>query len=140
MPGLKNHPLIQQLLALGLPPDDFAVFGSGPMMAHGIKESRDLDIIARGAAWSLAQALGQQKKGGYGGNKIGLADGLIEIFDSWGPGAWDADELIDTAEVIEGIRFVALQNVLKWKKLMGRPKDAEHIGLIETYLAGRQGR
>jgi hypothetical protein len=137
MSGLNDNPLIQQLLKFGLPPEDFAVFGSGPMMARGIKESHDLDIIARGAAWSLAQALGQQKKGGYGGNKIVLADGLIEIFDSWGPDEWDTDWLIDTAEVIEGIRFVTLQNVLKWKKLMGRPKDIEHIGLIETYLAAR---
>jgi len=135
MSGLKDHPLIEKLLALGLPAADFAVFGSGPMMAHGLKEAHDLDIIARGAAWSAVQGLGPRTKGAYGGHKIELADGAIEVFDSWGPGAWDADELIDTAEVIAGIRFVTLENVLKWKTMMKRPKDAGHIRLIEAYLA-----
>ncbi len=134
MTELQDQPLIKKLLVLNLPPDDFAVFGSGPMMAHGLKEAHDLDIIARGTAWSLAQALGQQKKGTYGGDKVELAGGQIEVFNAWGPGEWDPDELIDTAEVIAGIRFVTLENVLKWKKMMNRPKDAEHIRLIEAYL------
>jgi len=132
---LKDNQLIVKLSALGLPPDDFAVFGSGPMMAHGLlSEAHDLDIAARGRAWDMARALGPVGKGTHGGNKVELAGGLIEIFDAWGPGGWDVDELIDTAEVIDGIRFVTLENVLKWKKMMNRPKDIEHIRLIEAYL------
>jgi len=44
------------------------------------------------------------------------------------------DTLIDTAEEFEGIKFVTLENVLRWKKLMGRPKDLEHIKMIKAYL------
>lgn len=128
---MKDHPLIKQLLALGLPPEDFAVFGSGPMLARGIKESHDLDLLARRAAWEKA-AVGGTVDAAYGGRKAVIGD--IEIFNGWGPGEWDIDGLIDGADVIDGIRFVTLQNVLKWKRSVGRPKDREHISLIEAYL------
>lgn len=137
MSDINNHPLIVALRKLGLPPDDFAVFGSGPMMAHGLKEASDLDIIARGLAWDLAWTLGDQQRAGDGGPKAVFADGKIEVFKTWTPGEWDVNELIDGAEVVDGLRFVTLENVLRWKRLTGRPKDAEHIKLIENYLAER---
>jgi hypothetical protein len=135
MADLTDNSLVMQLLLLGLPPEDFAVFGSGPMMAHGIKEAHDLDVLARGAAWEKAARSAEILPGGFGGRKVAIGD--IEIFDAWAPGEWDVDELIDTAEVIDGIRFVTLENVLKWKKLAARPKDAGHIRLIEEHLARR---
>jgi hypothetical protein len=137
VPDLKNNPLIAKLLKLELPSDDFAVFGSGPMMAHGLKESRDLDLIARGAAWEKALVLGELAKTPKGDDKVTIGD--IEIFSAWGPGQWDIDALIDGAEIIGGIRFVRLEEVLKWKRLMGRPKDAGHIALIEEHLASKSG-
>ncbi|MDD5251865.1 MAG: hypothetical protein PHT12_04515 [Patescibacteria group bacterium] len=136
MSKLTDHPLIRELLTLGLPPDDFAIFGSGPMLAHGLKEANDLDIIARGMAWQLAQALGEVRRSAGGGVKAVFANGRIEIFPDWGPGDWNVNTLIDQAEIIDGIRFVTLENVLKWKKMMNRPKDAEHIRIIEDYLKG----
>lgn len=135
MSKLIDHPLIKQLLALDLPPDDFVVFGSGPMMARGIKESHDLDILARGAAWEKAAANGTTEANN-GGRKTAIGD--LEIFNDWGPGEWDIDALIDGADVIDGIRFATLDNVLRWKKLVGRPKDQEHIRLIEAYLEARK--
>ena len=32
--SLLTHRLIAKLVALDLPPDDYAVFGSGPLLAH----------------------------------------------------------------------------------------------------------
>ena len=131
-----NHPLIDDLLSLELPSQDYAVFGSGPMYAHGLIElGHDLDLIARGSAWEAASARSapQVTKSGDG-YVIEIPDSAIEIFDSWAPGDWDIEALIDEAEEIDGIRFVQLEQVLKWKKMMNRPKDAEHIRLIEEYL------
>ena len=126
---LKSNPLISRLLELELPPDDFAVFGSGPLMARGWRESRDLDIVARGAAWEKAKNVGVESFTADGAVKYVV--GPIEIFDSWAPGQWDVNELINSAEVIDGVRFASLENVIKWKRLMGRPKDLEDIKLIE---------
>jgi len=55
MTQVNNHPLIKKLLSLDLPPEDYAVFGSGPMFAHGIKDlGHDIDVIARKKAWKKA--------------------------------------------------------------------------------------
>jgi len=126
---LKSNPLISRLLELELPPEDFAVFGSGPLMARGWRESRDLDIVARGAAWEKAKKVGVQ--GFTADGAVKYVVGPIEIFDSWAPGQWDVNGLIDGAEMIDGVRFASLADVIKWKQLMGRPKDLEDIKLIE---------
>lgn len=131
-----NDPIIKKLLSLNLPSEDYAVFGSGPMFAYGIKDlGHDVDLIARGKAWKKALTLGEVSKAKSGDNVVTLFDGEIEIFDGWAPGTWDTDALIDTAKVINGIRFVSLENVIKWKKEMGREKDLQHIQIIEDYLA-----
>ncbi|MFA6603481.1 MAG: hypothetical protein WCT10_01410 [Patescibacteria group bacterium] len=129
---LKSNPLVCRLLELELPTADFAVFGSGPMMARGWRDSRDLDIVARGAAWDKARQVGVESFTADGAVKYVI--GPIEVFDSWAPGQWDVNELIDGAELIDGVRFVSLENVIKWKRLMGRPKDLEDIKLIEDRL------
>jgi hypothetical protein len=135
----KENPLIQKLISLDLPAYDYAVFGSGPMFAHGIKDlGHDIDLIARGDAWKKALTLGSTETAKLGKNEVvTLFDGEIEIFNGWAPGEWNTDELIDTAEVIDGIPFVALEVVLKWKKMMGREKDFQHIKMIEDYLRSK---
>lgn len=133
--SLLNEPLIQQLLSLELPPEDYAIFGSGPMSAHRLKDfGHDLDLIARGAAWDKATELAQPEIAGLGGNVIKINDGAIEIFDGWAPGEWDINELINNADEIEGIRFVKLEEVLRWKVLMDRSKDKMHIQILKAFL------
>ena len=44
---ITQNPLIKKLFSLNLPKEDFAVFGSGPMFAHGlIDDLKDLEVIA----------------------------------------------------------------------------------------------
>jgi hypothetical protein len=137
---MQSQELLNQLKSLNLPTNDYAVFGSGPMYPRGIKElGHDIDLIARGSAWGTAQTLGEVNQTKLGGNKvIELFDGNIEIFNGWAPGEWSVDELIDTSETFDGIPYVTLENVLKWKKIMNREKDIEHIRLIEEYLESHE--
>src|SRR3989304_6460233 len=138
MKNLRNNQLFGKLNSLGLSAYDYAVFGSGPMFAHGIKDlGHDLDVIARGRAWRQACSTSSPQNAIFGGLVINLFNCEIEIFDSWAPGDWDVNELIDTAEIIEGIRFVTLETVRKCRRLMGRGKDRIHIKMIEDYLNGR---
>jgi len=131
--ALRHHPLIIELENLDLCPTDYAVFGSGPMFAHGLHEPSDLDVVARGKALSQAKAYAEMF-GGQDGEAITFAGGRIEIYADWQPGTWNVDELIDTAEIVDGVPFVALAHVLRWKRLLRRPKDLLHCRLIEDYL------
>lgn len=133
---LTEHPLIRLLSSLDLPSEDFVVFGSGPLLAHGLKDTvDDLDVLARGEAWRKAERLATPEPAPSGvGRVVKPFNDSIEIFDAWAPKGWDVDQLIDEADIIEGIRFVPLKTVLKWKESAHRPKDDDDIALLRDHL------
>lgn len=135
---LKNS-LFEKLDELDLLKNDYAIFGSAPLYAHGlIDKIGDIDIVARGEAWKKAKKLGKHKVSKFGDDEVvEIDEGKIEITNEWGPGEWDVDKLIDDAETIEGYRFVDLKTVLKWKKELNRPKDQKHIKKLEAYFNRR---
>jgi hypothetical protein len=126
---------VQELVAgLGLPVGDFALHGSAPMLAHGlIDEVNDVDIVARGRAWKRATELAPMAAGRQD-DVVRPVPG-VEIFDGWLGD--DADTLVDQSAIVNGLPCVTLQAVLSFKRRLQRPKDAEHIRLIERYLAER---
>lgn len=46
----------------------------------------------------------------------------------------DTKELINTANVIDGVPYVRLEELLKWKKAAARAKDLKDVELIENFL------
>jgi hypothetical protein len=134
-----HNPLVRRLSALALDMDHYAVFGSGPMLAHGLRTSvSDLDIIARGAAWERAVALGDSGRSELRGDPcVRFWKGRIEVFRNWVTDHCSVDELIDNADVIAGIRFVQLPHVLAYKRILRREKDADDIVALEGYLSAR---
>ena len=118
---------LKELKELKLPKDKFAVFGSGPLAIRGLRENEDIDII-------LKKDIYNDLKSKYPSNeKGGLQIGQIEVYDRWQFGE-DVNQLIDSADIIEGIRFVKLEHVLEWKKKRMKEKDIKDIKLIEKYL------
>ncbi|HWO63327.1 MAG TPA: hypothetical protein VNO31_25160 [Umezawaea sp.] len=129
---LLSHPLIARLVALGLDPGDFVLFGSAPLLAHGLRaEIRDLDVVARGDAWRYAWQHGVRGVGKISGDEVAqFWGGRVQFSRRWIPPARSADELIDTADVVDGLRFARLTDVLAYKQLLRRPKDVADIGVI----------
>ena len=135
---LPGDPLFDELKNINMPADDYAVFGSGPLWVRGIRQGKDIDILARGKAWQKAVEGGAHDFTKTTNKlKCVFADGKIEVFDHWYPGEWNVNELIDTADIVGGVRFVKLEHVLEWKRRMAREKDLEDIKLTEEYLKTR---
>jgi hypothetical protein len=134
---LKN-PLIRHLIALNLDRDDFVVFGSAPLLAHGLRRSiGDLDIVARGAAWRRACELGVPAIGTISGDPIvSLCGGFIQVSQEWVPRSRSADDLIGRAEIIQGLRFAQLADVLAYKQMLMRPKDIADIQALSQISIG----
>ena len=133
---MKLIELLRQVRELGLPIDEFAVFGSGPMAAAGLRKVNDIDLIVSVHLWDrLAEELPTTDLEDEG-QKIRIRG--VEIYNTWYPEVGDLDILIKKADVVEGVRFVKLQKVLEWKQKYGREKDAHDIAAIEGFL--RQGR
>ena len=136
MNPFSSHPFFKKLLSLNLPREDFAIAGSGPMYARGlIDELGDVDVIARGKAWEIAVEHGRPVPAPYSTVEVvKLFDENVEILDGWFPEIWSVDDLVDNAELIDGVRFVPLEVVRRTKEKMGRSKDMGHIAIIDKYL------
>ncbi|NNJ47204.1 MAG: hypothetical protein HKP18_05170 [Acidimicrobiia bacterium] len=122
--------------SLDLPAGDYAVFGSGPLIVRGIVEAtNDLDIICRSEAWERVREVGEISSFDDGNECVNLLDGRITFGVTWKYGAFDLDELIDTAEIIEGLPFVQLEHVVAYKEAADRPKDRKHLEQLGRSLA-----
>ena len=130
----------EKILKLNLPKGGYAIFGSGPMAIRGLRPSRDIDIIVtndvfekykKGEEWKLV-------KFERDGRKIEMLEkDDFELYPTWGPGDWDIEKLVEEAEIIDGLPFVRLEAVLKWKKISARKKDREDVKLIKEYLSSK---
>ncbi len=127
--------LFDQLKGLNLPAGDFAIFGSGPLVVRGIiPASNDLDILCRRLAWKTVREIGElEYLSDYDVSIVTMCDGCLTFGPEWGIGNFDINELIDSAEVIDGLPFVRLEHVACYKGIIKRPKDLEHLQALEAY-------
>lgn len=126
--NLINQRKFEELKNINLPAGNFAVFGSGPMCVRGLRECRDLDVVVtekvfneylRNSDWELKE----RNNSKYLKNK----NFEIELWKDWVLGDYNIRELIKDSEVINGMPFVKLEYVLKWKKINNREKDLKDI-------------
>ncbi len=114
--------------------DDFVIFGSGPLLAHGLIETvADIDLVARGLAWQKARGLGALEAAPDGDGVVRLGD--LDIFGGWL--GMDVDALIGRAERRYGLPWADLQDVRTFKEKLRRPKDDLHLRLLQDHLDDR---
>ena len=126
-----------ELKKLGLPADGFTVCGGGALAARKIRDiGDDIDIIV---TERLKERLLKHPKAVEKYGKDVFQIGPLEIAaDCWLPGV-SPKEMIDNSEAIGGIRYVRLEDIVKWKEFKRRDKDLNDIKLIEKYLeSGRR--
>jgi len=139
-PVLSENKLIRRLAMLvnrlHLDPADFVIFGSGPLLAHGLRSGiHDLDIVARGPAWRHVSRYGCPGTGSVNGAPMALFwNGLIQFSQGWISADWDTDDLIDRAETIQGWPFAGLADVLAYKEVLLRPKDHPDITALRQAM------
>jgi len=135
-PALSENRLIRRLAMLvselDLDVRDFVIFGSGPLLAHGLRYGiHDLDVVARGPAWQRVLGHGCPGTGSVNGAPMALFwDGLIQFSQGWITADWDADDLIDRAQRLQGWPFATLADVLAYKEILLRPKDYPDIAAL----------
>ena len=131
---LFRNGLVRELVAMDLDPDQFVVFGSAPLLAHGLRTTiRDLDVVARGDVLAWAQRTGTPGVGAYSGDPVWqFGHGRIQFSAGWITPRWDVDALVDGAEVIGGLRWARLTDVLRYKRELRRPKDLADIAKIRA--------
>ena len=129
--------IFREVRDLGLPWGHYVVFGAGPLAAHGIRPTNDVDLFVTNALYEQLRRAGweEQELVERPGERY-LAHGIYEADDTWRYGEYDPtpEAVIAGAEIINGVPFAPLGEVLRWKRAWGRPKDLVDVGLIEAYL------
>lgn len=121
---------------LKLPPGEYVVIGSGVLAAHGIREANDLDLVASASLYALLREEPGWEEVSIRGTSTKLLRGDVEVvsdlvYDDYRP---RTEDLIRSAEVINGIPFLPLLELRAFKQALGREKDLRDIELIDSYL------
>ena len=114
------------------------MIGSGTMSAHGIRNHQDIDLLVTDDLYSKLKDAGWEiqwprpdfeylKKGTAG------ASPKMVALSNYSP---SLSTLISTADIINGIPFMSLEDLIQFKRALGRDKDIKDIVLIEKYIAG----
>lgn len=133
---MGNKELFQKVKELNLPIGEYALFGSAPMGVRGLRECHDIDIIVTEKLWNDYKNKSEWKliEIREDNNYFeGLRNDDIELWRDWWPG-WNVDKLIQEAEIIDGLSFVKLGEVIKWKRFRAREKDLKDVEIIEKFL------
>ncbi len=129
-----NFPrLLAEFRKLKLPDGKYVIYGSGPLGVRGIREIHDLDVVVTD---DLYQKLLKKypKKEINDEKKKFIKLGKIELIPASYSLIRNIKKVIAEADIIDDLKFIKLEDLIKWKKKMARPKDFEDIKLIKEYL------
>ena len=129
------NPLFAELARQDLPHGSYAVFGSGPLVVRGIvPDAGDLDVLCTLEAWTIVAARGNvEYLPDYDVTIASMLDGALTFGTTWGIGEFDVAELIATAETIDGLPFVRLEHVVRYKTIRNSEKDRRHLDLLQRW-------
>lgn len=131
---MGNKDLFQKVKELALPKGKYVLFGSAPLGIRNLRECGDIDIVVTQDIWDEYKARPEWQLGKTHHGNPYLLNARIELLKDWKPGVWDIKRLIEEAEIIDGLPFVTLEYVVKWKRLSGREKDMRDIAIVENFL------
>jgi hypothetical protein len=131
--------LLAFLEKLDLPHGEYAIFGGACLTIRNIRNLKDLDIFVSENLYEELLARGWQETS-TGNRKpylINRKSGIdIQAFSFWEGEGWQPkiNSYIGDPEIVNGIPFMPLQELYKWKAATRRPKDLEDLKLINIYL------
>ena len=131
---MQKEEIISNVKTLNLPPNSYIVFGSCPLAIAGLRKAKDIDLLVSRKVFEKLKRDGWQEMRKSPNDKP-LVLGVFEAHKNWNFSSYSPTlkHLLASATVIDGIPFASLEEVKKWKKASGRPKDLADIELINKY-------
>jgi len=127
--------IFKEIQKLEFPVNEYVIVGGGSMMARGIKETYDIDIVVTENLFNLCKDNGWQGHPKPNGDPS-LRRENVELYLDVNCGDFNPtfEELRNRAEIINNIPFCSLEDVIDFKKRYNRDKDIKDINLIKEYL------
>jgi len=134
-----NQTFAERVKELGLPLDQVIIIGSGILDQLGIRQSADIDVATnREALEEIARSDGWVEKLDKNQRQYLVKyDGSVEIWDGWEIDGRIVEygELLYYAVEYDGVKFVNLDFLRRWKSWRGREKDIQDVRLIDEWRA-----
>ena len=135
--------IVEKVKALDFPDGEYIVVGSGILGAKNIREIHDVDIVVSSDLFEKCKNDGwEQAPWTY--EKIGqiyLKKAEYELYLDVNCRDFNPTlrELLQRAEMIEGVPFASLEDSVSFKRVYGKPKHLRDIELIERFENSRSG-
>jgi len=130
--------IVQEVKDLGLPSGKYAVVGSGPLAVRKLRAARDIDLIVTQDIYDALRAKGWREENfpEKPGRPWVLFHGPFDVSTTWSVNDYEPspEQLMRNADLIDGVPFVRLKDVLQWKRTCRREKDLHDVALIEAHL------
>ena len=112
------------------------IFSGAVITAHGIRQTADIDILVNSELFERLKKAGWSTISKENGT-IMLRKGIYEIYDNLHVGCYksDTETLLKNTEIIRGIPFMPLKELISFKQALARPKDLKDIELINNFLS-----
>jgi hypothetical protein len=128
--------LFEEINRLDLNTDDYVIVGGAVLVALGLLEwDGDIDVCVKPEIYDAFKASGWREE--IWQNKMVLKSDAYDV--GVGFGEWSIQDLKEDALLINNVSFISLVKLREWKVQQSRPKDLEHIKLINNYLLETNG-
>lgn len=132
--------IIEKIKSLNLPQNKYFAVGGSSLAIRGIRETRDLDIVVLPEVFEMLQKAGWELDAEYENkwNRKRLKKDDVEIYPDLfleKAGTFlNIEELIEKADVFEGMRVQDLKCLMLCKLDNPREKDLKDVALIREFL------
>ncbi|MCC6323412.1 hypothetical protein IT400_01325 [Candidatus Nomurabacteria bacterium] len=128
--------IIEKVKSLNLPLGQYVIIGSGIMDALGIRNAVDVDLAVLPELHKRMRESGEWNEEDRFG-RIFLTKDVFECNPdiSWDQYPTTTEQAITSATVINGVPFMNLKELIKFKTALGREKDYKDIELIKNYIS-----
>lgn len=129
--------------ALNLPLDQIIVIGSGILDQLEIRPAVDIDLaVSSDLMKKLSEESSDWIKKFDDNQRFYFVkdDGSAEVWDGWefDGQAVSYGELLSQSVEYDGVRFVNLEFLSRWKKWRSREKDVQDVKLIDEWRANNE--
>ncbi len=126
--------IIERVKKLNFPFGEYVIIGGGILDVLGIRSTNDVDAAVTSKLFKELQATGEWEEE-MKHNKTFLKKDDIDINPdiSWSEYPTTNEEAIASATVIDGVPFINLEELKRFKTASGREKDLADLILIEKY-------
>ncbi len=134
---LDKAAIVKKMKELNLPTDQYLVLSGGSLAAHGIRQTSDIDIVADEDLFAQLKKTGQWKLTKRYQDETEFLEGEVVDIASrleWSDYQTTFSVARSRADIIEGVPFMSLDDLIEFKQAMSREKDFADIASINEYL------